>query len=215
MLFALGLALGKLLSYWLTPGQFSEDYPWKFGISQGVALLAVLVALWRPIRWNPVLATAPLLSVSAYSLVVGYRSMFACALLASLALLAQGLLCRSPGGTTIKPAFLVIGLLAGSLLTGLGALELYKFAAKEGYLDERSQHTFEIQSQGELGLIPAGRAAMFASIPAILDSPIVGHGSKAKDALYAARTLDASVLSRKQRGASPTALPHQCAHGDR
>ena len=190
VLFALGLALGKLLSFWLAPTLFADTYPWKFGIGNGVALLAVLAGLWRPIRWNPILATAPLLAVGAYSLVVGFRSMFACALLASLALFAQGLLCLSPRGSRVKPAFLVTGWLACSLLAGLGVLELYKLAASEGYMDEVSTATFALQNQGDLGVLIGGRIAVFSSIPAILDSPILGHGSKAKDPYYAGLILE-------------------------
>ena len=174
VLFTLGLALGKLLSFWLAPYASADNYPWKFGIGHSVALLAVLAGLWRPIRWNPILATAPLLAVAAYSLAVGFRSMFACALLASLALLAQGLLRLSPRGSRVKPAFLVTGWLAGCLLAALGVLELYKLAASEGYLNEASTETFEFQKQGDWGVLIGGRTSIFSSIPAILDSPILG-----------------------------------------
>ncbi len=191
VLFAFGLALGKLLSYWLTPSIFAEAHPWKFGSAQGIVLLAILVPLWRPIKWSPMLATAPLLAVGIYSLIVGFRSMFACALIASLSLLAQRFFCRSPRPLRVNPPFLAIGLLAGTLLAALGTLELFELSVSKGYVDEQTAQTFEFQSQGQFGILAGGRSGLFAAIPAILDSPILGHGSKAKSAYYAARIMDA------------------------
>ena len=203
VLFALGLALGKILSPWLMPVQFADEYPWKFGIGSGVTLLAALAASWRPIDRVPVLAVAPLLAVSAYSLVVGFRSMFACGLLACAYAVAQRLLPGQPAGARTAPAFLrVAGFLAGSLLVGLSTLEIYRLAANAGFLDERSTLTFERQSQGEFGLLPGGRSAIFAAVPAILDSPVIGHGSKAKNPDYASRILDA-----RRFGYEPTPMP--------
>ena len=193
ILFTLGLALGEFLNPWLAPTEFSEDYPWKFGISQGVALFAVLAGLWRPVSRFPALAATPLLAVAAYSLTVGFRSMFACALLGAVCAMAQHLLFRRPGGARATPLLRpVIGFLAASLFLGWGSLAIYQYAASYGYLDERSVAVFERQSEGELGLLPGGRSALFATVPAIADSPIVGHGSKAKNPDYANRIMDAT-----------------------
>ena len=203
VLFAFGLALGKILSLWLAPGDFADEYPWKFGIGTGVTLLAALAGTWRLISRIPILAVAPLLAVSTYSLAVGFRSMFACGLLACAYALAQRLLAVPPFGARTATTFpRVAALLAGSLLVGLGVLEVYQFAAKAGFLDERSLTTFERQSQGEFGIFPGGRTAIFAAVPAVLDSPIVGHGSKAKDPDYASRILDA-----RRYGYQPSLMP--------
>ncbi|MCY3793950.1 MAG: hypothetical protein OXG51_06185, partial [Gammaproteobacteria bacterium] len=192
VLFALGLALGQILTPWLAPSPYAEEYPWKFGISQGAALLAVLAPLWRPIRRFPVFALAPLLAISAYSLVTGFRSLFACGLIAALYVVAQRSLPHRPSDSKPKPSFpAIMGLFALSLLAGLATLQIYHYSAREGWMDERSLRVFERQSQGGLGILPGGRTAMFASVPAILDSPIIGHGSKAKNPKLATRALDA------------------------
>ena len=194
VLFALGLAIGGFLSYWLTPGLYAAEYPWKFGLGNGTALLAILVALWRPLGRVPILALAPLLAVSAYSLLMGFRSMFAFGLLTSLYVLAQRWLARRPSAAPSTLASRSTAtFLVGALLAGLATLEAYDYAAREGYLDERSLGIYERQSQGELGILPGGRLALFAAIPAIFDSPIVGHGSKAKNPEYVSRILDARL----------------------
>ncbi len=209
VLFALGLALGGILGSWIMPLEYFEMRQWnqwKFGIGEGVALLAVLAGLWHPIRRNAVLATLPLLAVSAYSLAVGYRSMFAVALIASLALLAQSLMRRAPSLSRAKSAFPAIGLLAGSLLAGLGSIEIYKLAATKGYLNESSRQVYETQAQGELGLLVGGRSSVFVSIPMILDSPILGYGSKTEEIDYAT-----SSLSLRDYGylVNPEAVPRR------
>lgn len=191
VLFALGLALGKILVPWLAPTEYSGEFPWKFGVGPGIALLAALAGLWRPLAWNRLLAVTPLLAVGAYSLFVGSRLLFGCALLASVFTLAQPLLLRWFGGGGGKPAIQpIILFLAVALPVSLASVEIYRYAGA-GYLDERSQMIFERQSQGDFGILLAGRPNFFASIPAILDSPVLGHGSKAKDPNLAYRILDA------------------------
>ncbi len=191
ILFALGLALGQFLIPWIAPSGFTEDYPWKFGIGLGVALFAVLAGLWHPVRRFPALAVLPLLAVAAYSLTTGFRSLFGCALISAIFMMAQQLLPRRPSGARRTHLFLpVAGFGAACMLLGLGSLEIYEYAAEKGYMDERSTATFEKQSQGDFGVLLGGRNAIFSSGPAIADSPIVGHGSKAKNPYYATRVMD-------------------------
>lgn len=207
VLFAIGLALGQFLAMWLAPWEYSEEFPWKFGIGQGVTLLAVVVALWRPVSRFPALAVAPLLVTSAYSLTVGYRSLFAFGVIAIFYAVAQHLLLRLPGVPKARPLFpAVMSVMAGSLLAGLVALQIYDYAGREGWMDDRSTWVFERQSQGELGILPGGRTAIFAAIPAILDSPIVGYGSKARDPGYATRALDARLYGYE---AAPSSISYE------
>ncbi len=191
ILFALGLALGQFLTPWTAPNDFTEDYPWKFGIGNGVALFAVLAGLWRPASRFPALAVSPLLAVAAYSLTVGFRSLFGTALLGAIFTMMQQLLPRRPSGARVTSLFRpVAGFWAAFLLLGLGSLEIYEYAAGKGLMDERSLMTFERQSQGDLGVLLGGRNAIFSAGPAIANSPIVGYGSKAKNPDYVARITD-------------------------
>jgi hypothetical protein len=79
-----------------------------------------------------------------------------------------------------------------ALITGLlllviiyGILIGYVYTVQNGYLGEEAKAKFEIQYNGSLvGLILGGRAEILGAIPAIIDSPIIGHGSWAKDINY-------------------------------
>jgi len=53
-----------------------------------------------------------------------------------------------------------------------------------GYFGEEAQKKYEIQAQGEYGVLLAGRNELIFSSQAIADSPIIGHGSWAKDPQY-------------------------------
>ena len=65
----------------------------------------------------------------------------------------------------------------------LGTLQLYDVAASEGWLGADAQTKYDEQS-GALGVLVGGRSEVLVSSQAIIDSPILGHGSWAKDFAY-------------------------------
>ena len=194
VLFALGLAIGGYLSFRLNPSIFTEAHPWKFGVGPTAALLAALIPLWPPIRRVPFLPALPLLAVSAYSMTVGFRSMAGIALLASLYVLAQ----QIAGRRRRMPVAFPLGrtLLFVAAVTALTAavLELYEQAATRGYLGEHARWTHERQASGSLGVLLGGRSEIYTAARAVMDSPIIGHGSWAKDAGHATRFLELRLL---------------------
>ncbi|MDH3662340.1 MAG: hypothetical protein OEU92_20315, partial [Alphaproteobacteria bacterium] len=79
---------------------------------------------------------------------------------------------------------LVIG--AMLFVTSFGALKLYGYAAESGMLGEKSRQKYETQSAlGDLGILLGGRSESLVTVQAIQDSPLIGHGSWAKDRYYA------------------------------
>ena len=194
VLFALGLAIGGYLSFHLNPSIYSEAHPWKFGIGPPAALLAALIPLWPPIRRVPFLPALPLLAVSAYSMAVGFRSMAGIALLASLYMLAQ----QIAGRRRRTPVAFPLGrtLLFAAAVTALtpAVLALYEQAVARGYMSERALQTYERQASGSFGVLLGGRSEIYTAARAVMDSPIIGHGSWAKDAGHAARFLELRLL---------------------
>jgi O-antigen ligase len=78
-------------------------------------------------------------------------------------------------------------ILAGSLIVGLaiwGLLSAYGFAAQKGYLGEEARLKYVWQDSGRFGLLLGGRSEILASAIAVRDSPIIGHGSWAKNPVY-------------------------------
>ena len=194
VLFALGLAVGGYLSFRLNPSIFTEAHPWKFGVGPTAALLAALIPLWPPIRRVPFLPALPLLAVSAYSMTVGFRSMAGIALLASLYVLAQQIAGRQRRMPVVFPLGRTLLFVAAVTALTAAVLALYEQAATRGYLGEHARWTHERQDSGSFGVLLGGRSEIYTAARAVMDSPIIGHGSWAKDAGHAARFLELRLL---------------------
>jgi O-antigen ligase len=77
-------------------------------------------------------------------------------------------------------------------------------------LGENARQKYEQQAGGELGLLIGGRSEILVSFRAIMDSPIIGHGSWAKDyryvneLIYLKRVLGYSPGQSNELGLIPT-----------
>lgn len=86
-----------------------------------------------------------------------------------------------------------------SLLAAATSSWFYGYAAEQGWLSPEATLKFEIQAnQTSLPLILAGRSESLVSLEAIMDAPLLGHGSWPEDAYYAERL----ALQRYQLGLS-------------
>lgn len=66
-------------------------------------------------------------------------------------------------------------------LVALGAVSgLYGEVAERGWMGAEEKAKYEAQSSSEIGLL-GGRAEFLGSLAAIADSPLIGHGSWARD----------------------------------
>jgi hypothetical protein len=85
-------------------------------------------------------------------------------------------------------------------MAGLAVLGLYSAAASQGLLGPDAKSKYILQA-GAFGTLLGGRPEALVSTQAILDSPILGHGSWAKDPTYA------RLLAERQKalGYQPTA----------
>jgi O-antigen ligase len=84
---------------------------------------------------------------------------------------------------SIKKLFLSILIL---LVSGVVVLKFYGLVVDNGMLGENAQQKYELQAGGEFGLLIGGRQELLIASLAIIDSPIIGHGSWAKDFKYLA-----------------------------
>jgi len=93
----------------------------------------------------------------------------------------------------------IVAIRAKSLLIVLPAIALaavavfgiYLCAADSGILGQTAKAEYEEQSAGDYGVVLGGRSAILGSMPAIYDSPILGHGSWARDPIYVLAQLEA------------------------
>jgi hypothetical protein len=199
LFFFAGLAVAGLISTALFPEGYQVEFPWKFGYSTPVALLAVIASTGLNTVRGPSTRRAiglPIITAGV-NFLLNYRSMFAI-LIGSVGISFWALLFnrRSTRGRSLSPLTLFIALLVG-LAAVWGAQSLYGAAASSGFLGQEAKDKYEVQTAGAVPLILGGRSEGFGSVKAIADSPVLGHGSWAKDRTYVAQR----ILAMRARGA--------------
>lgn len=179
--FAAGIALGQVLGYLYNPNEFAFDYPWKFGYGTAVTLLVILWASGLRMVGRGFSASA-MLAMGAVNFYMGFRSLGLVCLLGGCLLL----LLRSRSASAISPA--KTALLAGVAIIGI--VNFYEYGASENYFGEAELQKYRMQSAGSMGVLIGARSEILASAKAVADSPIIGHGSWAKDPKYALMMAD-------------------------
>jgi hypothetical protein len=165
----------------------AEGVRWRFGLSDALMLsISVLFAglipgTQRLVRFAPI----ALALGAAYLLAVEARSNFGFAIAAAGLCQIFAVLKRYPRlAATIKPStfavFLVMGLGASQ-----GPILLYSYLADSGTLGTDAQTKYRTQEvRGGGNIILGGRSEIYVSVVAIKDSPLLGHGSWARDTYY-------------------------------
>jgi len=181
-LFALGLAAGGVLGYVFVPNAYAAGDPWKwaFAGSVGFALAAGLsgrTGVRRP--WLPIAAFAVF---GVLNLVLGFRSLGGVSLLAA-GYLVLGLLVRRPETASNASMLRAVAGLVFLAVAVWGTLQIYDTAASQGLLGPDAQAKY-LEQSGSLGVLVGGRSEILVSSQAVIDSPILGHGSWAKDFAY-------------------------------
>lgn len=180
--FAIGLGISAIYT---VPPQF-VGYEWKFGYDRALIYITLgclyFVTMGFPrIRF---LAPALLLAMSFFLLFQAARSAFGVLFIAAMISIAALFF----GQFTMWQRRLSGGLLGGLLLGGLavasGATGIYGVAVESGFLGRDALVKYRDQTSGELPLILGGRTESLVSVQAIADSPIIGHGSWARDRRY-------------------------------
>lgn len=182
MVFVIAIAIAGALRLFLGLGDFalirdSITTSWKFGYGNLVSILAFALTgiLARKARGSGALDTVPL-GAAAVAFLFNARSMFAFTAASAIIQLFARSHRRIKTGVLIVYAAIIAAVLGGLIV-------LYSYAASTGALGEDSRAKYEAQAAGQLGLL-GGRPEYLASTQAIIDSPIIGHGSWAKDIHY-------------------------------
>ncbi len=186
LLYGWGLVVGDLLYFFINPNEsMAAGAPgdaWKFGFAFPISLGVFLIASRKECRGLWAITLAVLAGVA--SMVEGGRNIGGECLAAAVYLVVTGSLRRKSGGSSKLKAATVLALAASIILGIAGVLWAYQYAATAGILGQTAQDTYEEESSGKYGLLLGGRTEILATLPAIYDSPILGHGSWAKEPLY-------------------------------
>ncbi|WP_128891303.1 hypothetical protein [Erythrobacter sp. HKB08] len=184
--YLVAFALGMGLAAGLGVLEEYEGAEWKFGYDQA-AVFILASSLILAARFAPHLRKlAPLLlgGLAAFVLFQNARSAFVVIALAAVICMLVIMVERWPAlQQRIRPTGFVILLIGG--IIGAGAISAgYGDIARSGALGTEAQVKHEKQTSGEISLLLGGRSESLISVRAIADSPIIGHGSWAKDRRY-------------------------------
>ena len=191
-LFATGVAFGAILSFYIHPSAFAVDYFWKFGLGYPVSLLVMIIVQTN--RFPVSLKIPALIFLAGLNIFLGARYLGGVAFMTAIYMLALPAIRRQAlkRFSFWKTAtFIVFAVIAASALSNL-----YSTAASEGLLGDKARDKYLMQTQGDLGVLLGGRSDFIGAFDAIADSPIIGHGSWARDQKYVAMQID----TMKQHG---------------
>jgi len=202
--------LGGIFKVLYSPYPGFEGEPWKFGYGLSVSTFVILSLVWAIKRkWitslQVLLAMLVLGTLSAY---LNSRS------LAGM-IVISGMVYFAANKPTFKKVILgkmnpvrLLMLVVFSCTVIYSVLLAYQWLGESGELSKDAQHKYDMNKSdtlGVFGIVLSGRSEFMASIPAIVDSPILGHGSWAEDQKYADFLLNINEMLGTARNESEIA----------
>lgn len=152
---------------------------WKFGYGQLFAEATLLLSAFLVSNSFTRLAGMSLPFLAAFiNILLNARNLFGITALSGLAVMLTASRRRA-----VSPGFLAAMGIAG-LFVAWALVSAYSYAASAGMLGVDAKDKYEMQASGSLGILLGGRSESIGSTQAIIDSPIIGHGSWARDIKY-------------------------------
>lgn len=178
-----GVGFGFLLDFYFNPVELSIAVPWKFGYGWFVNILILVLAtiVYGRRKSSQWLVMILLLVGVILNIFMNFRSAAGIFFLTLLYISALRFMPLKKPSWTFGKSILVTVLV---LLSALSALTLYGQLAESGALGEMAKEKYLAQTSGQYNLILAGRSEILISSRAILDAPLLGHGSWAKNCDY-------------------------------
>jgi hypothetical protein len=185
LIFGMGLAFGGILPFFIYPERIPDGYEfWKFGVGYSVSLFIALTTQSNFVVRSKFFATYILLLASGLNFALEARSLAGiCFAAAIYTLYQEGYKLKKPLNFNFNLKARIVSLLI-IFMAGVLFLKLYGITVETGILGSNAQEKYTSQSNGMFGVLIGGRQEILVSAQAILDSPILGHGSWAKDSKY-------------------------------
>lgn len=194
-----GMVVGRV---WLSlEGMQDGLIVWKLGLAKPLALATLLMCVTLPKLKAPgsSISSLLILTLGLINIVADFRS------LGAVLVIVAALMVLADRGRTGKrhrkktPIGPVAAMVIAGCLAVVTSSWFYGYAATQGWLSTEATQKFEAQTdQTNLPLVLAGRSESLVSIEAIMDAPLLGHGSWPKDPYYA----DKLALRRYELGLS-------------
>jgi hypothetical protein len=196
-LFIFSFSAGSLLATRVSPNYFFEGAPWKFGYGSGITALVVFASCFFFAQRKYAATGMLLLGIAGLNLLLDFRSPVLI-LLVTIGLVIP-VIPERIGRMRILPApgtgLRLVALSMILLATGMIAKIVITELAAAGALGEDAREKNELQQNSALGLLLGGRPEILVSSRAVIDSPILGHGSFGKDVKYTEMYRDLLVES--------------------
>lgn len=193
--FVAGYGVGSLLATRFQPTDAVVDYPWKFGYAEGTMVLVILVSCYFHYRKRYWIVGGLIIALIVTNLLLNFRSpilflMVTIALMIPLVPERVGRMRILPrAGTPKRVVVLACIALAFGALSGM----LVQSVTSAGWISTEAQEKNLAQSQSLVGMLLGGRPEIFVSSQAVIDSPILGHGSWAQDLKYTEMLYDIAI----------------------
>jgi hypothetical protein len=180
IIFILGICLGDILSFFFNPNIYAIDYPWKFGVGNPFTLIIILMSslLYKK---SFVLCSILLSLACVLNLYMGFRSLSGICFLTTIYLLIEYNFLSNKKNEIKLSLRQVIILFSLLILASMIFLKGYEQLANKGILGNTAKLKYVWQSSGDLGILIGGRSEILVASQAIINSPIIGYGSWAKD----------------------------------
>ncbi len=184
VIFLVAFAIGALLAVRFQPSVLTDF--WKFGYSTGTNLLVALISCYFFSRRQYAIAGLLLAGIMGVNLLFDFRSPVLFFLIAIV--LALPVIPEQIGPLRILPragSAARVAVLAGLALAAVGsAYSVVHLASASGLLGDEAQAKDEGEARATGGVLLGGRPEILVSSRAVWDSPILGHGSWAKEVKY-------------------------------
>lgn len=187
--FASGWGLGSLVQLLVSPSIYQQSAPVKFGFSPAVMYLALVLLSSLQLQRKHQIVLG-LLALIVWCLATSMRSN---------ALAIMGTLCIvliSPyfknwsTKSALNKMIQFSSIVSVVLVAGIILLQIYSATVEGGGLGAKAREKHETQTTTDFGFFFAARSEILVSTLAVIDSPIVGHGSWYKDAHLASLFMD-------------------------
>jgi hypothetical protein len=186
ILYGIGLSVGTIVSFLIRPSDDALISPWKFALGIPITMLvAIFAAHCKRYRYLGVL-----LPLGALAVVHVYKDFRILAVISVVVPIYALFLTSEKQEKLGRMRLVILGITLAAGIVGFSLV--YTHYAKLGVFGKYAQQKIEAQS-GEGGMLLGGRSEILGSSQAIKDSPLLGHGSWARDPQYAAILTDRSA----------------------
>ena len=193
VLFLAGYAVGSMLVVRLQPNEYTDF--WKFGYAQGVTLSVVLLSCYFFTRRKYAVVVLLLMVLACVHMAFNFRSPILYLFITII--LVTPVIPERIGELRLLPAagskMRLLVLVVMALSAGQSAGSLVVFLGSHGVLGEDAKEKNDAEANVKGGLLIGGRPEILISSRAVMDSPILGHGSLARDFKYTEEFNDIQV----------------------